>query len=79
MDLGIFHQTLPGPTLNFEMDLSSTSEDIQLASDVSKPMQWSRPQGCQVYIIACLHCCGMMLYGAHHVKKKITTEVPRKF
>ena len=36
MELGIFQQTLPGPTLNFQMDLSSCSEDVKLAHGAIK-------------------------------------------
>ncbi len=50
MELGIFHQTLPGPTLNFEMDLASSSDDIKLAHDFEKPTQWQRPQASQVSV-----------------------------
>ena len=56
MELGIFQQTLPGPTLNFQMDLSSCSEDVKLAHDAIKELPWHRPHGCQVLTVCtCIH------------------------
>ena len=56
MELGIFQQTLPGPTLNFQMDLSSCSEDVELAHDAIKELPWHRPHRCQVLTVCtCIH------------------------
>ena len=56
MELGSFQQTLPGPTLNFQMDLSSCSEDVKLAHDAIKVLPWHRPHGCQVLTVCiCIH------------------------
>lgn len=51
VDLGFFHQSLPGPTLKFSMDLSSSSADLHLAQNSEVfPDKWRSPQGCQVII-----------------------------
>ena len=56
MELGSFQQTLPGPTLNFQMDLSSCSEDVKLADDAIKELPWHRPHGCQLLTVCiCIH------------------------
>lgn len=51
VDLGFFHESLPGPTLQFKMDLSNGSQDLRLAQDVIPPSPWRRPHGCQVQSI----------------------------
>ncbi len=48
VDLGLFNQTLPGPTLQFNMDLQHGSHDLGLATDSHQTMaSWKRPQTCQ--------------------------------
>ena len=51
VDLGFFHESLPGPTLQFKMDLSSGSQDLRLAHDFFPPSPWKRPHSCQVQLI----------------------------
>ena len=49
VDIGFFHQSLPGPTLKFSMDLTSSSGDLHLAQSPSVfPNMWHAPHGCQV-------------------------------
>ena len=48
VDLGIFHQTLPGPTLQFSMDLSDTSDDVRLAQDTNPTSTWRQTSASQV-------------------------------
>ena len=47
VDLGLFNQTLPGPTLQFAIDLQHGSSDMSLADAPSISTPWKRPQGCQ--------------------------------
>ena len=63
MELGSFQQTLPGPTLNFEMDLSSCSEDVKLADGAIKELPWHRPHGCQVLTVCTVY---VYMYAEHH-------------
>ena len=47
-DLGLFNQSLPGPTLQFSIDLKNPA-DLAMGQDhgVSSTSSWKRPQGCQ--------------------------------
>jgi hypothetical protein len=47
VDLGFFHESLPGPTLQFSVDLASDSQDLRLAQEVNLQSSWRRPHGCQ--------------------------------
>ena len=48
IDMGLFNQTLPGPTLQFSMDLQHGSYDLGLAVDSHlTTASWKRPQACQ--------------------------------
>lgn len=47
MDLGLFNQTLPGPTLQFTMDLYHGSSDLELANSLPQHSSWKQPQASQ--------------------------------
>lgn len=47
VDLGLFNQTLPGPTLQFSINLQHGSPDMSLADTSSISTAWRRPQACQ--------------------------------
>lgn len=48
VDLGFFQESLPGPTLQFSVDLTAGSHDLKLANEATLQSSWRRPQGCQV-------------------------------
>ena len=47
VDLGLFNQTLPGPTLQFTINIQHGSPDMSLADAPPISTPWKRPQGCQ--------------------------------
>lgn len=47
VDLGLFNQTLPGPTLQFTMDLHHGSSDLELAHAPIVNSSWKQPQESQ--------------------------------
>ena len=62
VDLGLFNQTLPGPTLQFTMDLHHGSIDLGLADGPHAPSSWRRPQASQrrtrERLLSVLNACG---------------------
>lgn len=47
MDLGLFNQTLPGPTLQFSIDLRRGSSDLDLATPTGINSSWKQPHASQ--------------------------------
>ena len=45
--IGLFNQTLPGPILQFSINLQRGSPDTNLADTSSISTAWQRPQACQ--------------------------------
>ena len=62
VDLGLFNQTLPGPTLQFTMDLHHGSSDLELAHAPVISSSWKQPQGSQrrtrERLVSVLNACG---------------------
>jgi hypothetical protein len=47
VDLGLIHHTLPGPTLQFKIDLQPNSKDLGLAHESLVQCSWKNPAGSQ--------------------------------
>lgn len=62
VDLGLFNQTLPGPTLQFTMDLHHGSSDLELAHAPVVSSAWRQPQASQrrtrERLASVLNACG---------------------
>ena len=62
VDLGLFNQTLPGPTLQFTMDLHHGSLDLELADAPIISSSWKQPQASQrrtrERLVSVLNACG---------------------
>lgn len=62
VDLGLFNQTLPGPTLQFTMDLHHGSLDLGLAHAPVISSSWKQPQASQrrtrERLVSVLNACG---------------------